>query len=159
MQKNSLWKRDDSILRVLDERENEMLVIDCIHPVMPMWIRKDELLGYTQIEESELWSTFNGISREDDIPVDAQRIMRERFTIITGVIPYIMDKGKRSQMIAQAASEHGVCRKTVRHYLCLYLAYQDVTVLAPKGGAVEKALSGDEKNIRCALNKFYYTKN
>ena len=27
--KNSLWKRDDSILRVLDERENEALVIDC----------------------------------------------------------------------------------------------------------------------------------
>ena len=34
MQKNSLWKQDDSILRVLDERENEALVIDCVHPVM-----------------------------------------------------------------------------------------------------------------------------
>ena len=106
-----------------------------------------------------MWPAPNGISREDDIPVDAQRIMRERFTIITGVIPYIMDKGKRSQMIVQAAAEHGVCRKTVRHYLSLYLAYQDVTVLAPKGSAVEKALNGDEKNIRWALNKFYYTKN
>ena len=159
MQKNSLLKRDDSILRVLDERENEALVIDCVHPVMPTWIQKDELLGCTQIEESEIWPASNGISREDDIPVDAQRIMRERFTIITGVIPYIMDEGKRSKLIARAAAEHGVCRKTVRHYLCLYLAYQDVTVLAPKSGAVKKTLSRDEKNIRWALNKFYYTKN
>ena len=157
--KNSLWKRDDSILRVLDERENEALVIDCVHPAMPIWVREDELSGYKQIEESELWSAFNGISREDDIPVDAQRIMRERFTVITGVIPYIADKGKRSRMIAQAAAEHGVCRKTVRHYLCLYLAYQDVAVLAPKIDAVEKALTEYETNIRWALNRFYYTKN
>lgn len=50
MQKNSLWKRDDSILRLLDERESEVLVIDCVHPTMPRWIKSGKIQGYTQIE-------------------------------------------------------------------------------------------------------------
>ena len=157
--KNSLWRRDNSILRVLDERENEVLVIDCVHPAMPIWIRSDELLGYRQIKESELRLASSEMSREDNMSVEVQRIMRKRFTIIADVIPYIADKDKRSQMIAQAAVEYGVCRKTVRRYLCLYLAYQDVAMLAPKCDATEKALNRNEKNIRWALNRFYYTKN
>ena len=157
--KNSLWRRDNSILRVLDERENEALVIDCVHPAMPIWIRSDELLGYRQIKESELRLASSEMSREDNMSVEVQRIMRKRFTIIADVIPYIADKDKRSQMIAQAAVEYGVCRKTVRRYLCLYLAYQDVAMLAPKCDATEKALNRNAKNIRWALNRFYYTKN
>lgn len=51
-----------------------------------------------------------------------------------------------------------VSKQTIRHYLRLYLVYQDISVLAPKQKK-EKELSKDEKNMRWALNKFFYTRN
>ena len=49
-------------------------------------------------------------------------------------------------------------KQTIRKYLCLYLVYQNIAALAP-APKVEKELSQDEKNMRWALNKFFYTKN
>ena len=49
---------------------------------------------------------------------------------------------------------------TVRNYLCQYLAYQDISALLPKEReTVERELTVDEKNIRWALNKFYFTRH
>ena len=52
-----------------------------------------------------------------------------------------------------------VSTKTIRTYLCKYLAYQNITALAPKTEADERSLTQDEKTMRWALNKFFYTKN
>lgn len=43
--------------------------------------------------------------------------------------------------------------------LCLYLAYQNIAALAPKHDTSDKPLSQDAKNIRWALNKFFYNQN
>ena len=60
MQKNSLWKRDDSILRVLDERENERLVIDCVHPTMPRWVKSGRILDFQSFRlENACMSVYN----------------------------------------------------------------------------------------------------
>ena len=61
-------------------------------------------------------------------------------------------------MIKNISEEMYVSKQTIRHYLCLYLVYQDISVLAPKQKK-EKELSKDEKNMRWALNKFFYTRN
>ena len=50
-------------------------------------------------------------------------------------------------------------KQTIRNYLCLYLTYQNKAVFAPKQRAQDTELSQDEKNMRWALNKFFYTKN
>ena len=49
-------------------------------------------------------------------------------------------------------------KQTIRKYLCLYLVYQNIAALAP-APKVEKELSQDEKNMRWALNKFFYSKH
>lgn len=48
-----------------------------------------------------------------------------------------------------------VSKQTIRKYLCMYLVYQDIYVLAPLP-KMERALTRDEKNIRWALNKYFY---
>ena len=63
----------------------------------------------------------------------------------------------RSQLIGSIATEHGVSKQTVRNYLGLYLAYMDIVALAPKRREDNRGLTQDEKNIRWALNKFFYT--
>ena len=63
----------------------------------------------------------------------------------------------RSKLISSIAEEHRVSKQTVRNYLCLYLSYLDVTILAPKKRKDERELTQDEKHMRWALNKFFYT--
>ncbi len=61
----------------------------------------------------------------------------------------------RSRLISSVAAEHGVSKQTMRSYLCLYLTY--MAVLAPKKRLADTNLTQDERNIRWALNKFFYT--
>ena len=61
-------------------------------------------------------------------------------------------------MIRSIAEHKTYSKQTIRNTLCLYLAYQDISVLAPKPKK-EKALTQDEKIMRWALNKFFYTKH
>ena len=51
MQKNSLMKRDDSILRVLECHDDEVLVIDCKKLTMPTWKGIEALDGYIRCED------------------------------------------------------------------------------------------------------------
>ena len=84
-----------------------------------------------------------------------ERIAQERFTMISGVLPFIGNEQKRSQMIDFLAEHQS--KQTIRKYLCLYLVYQDIDALAPPP-RTEKELSQDEKHMRWALNRFFYTK-
>lgn len=61
-------------------------------------------------------------------------------------------------MIASIASEREISKQTIRNYLWMYLVHQDIAALAPKQKSVEKVLTQDEKNMRWALNKFFYTR-
>ena len=78
--------------------------------------------------------------------------------MIAGILPFVDDKKKRSYLIEEAVRTHEVSVNTVKNYLISYLTYQNIMVLAPKERMKEKELTQDEKNMRWALNKYYYTK-
>ena len=83
--------------------------------------------------------------------------MYERYTMIAPILSFVADDRMRSRLICSVAEESGVSKATVRSYLCLYMAYMDVAALAPKRREDERVLTQDEKNMRWALNKFFYT--
>ena len=60
-------------------------------------------------------------------------------------------------MIRRISENNGLSKQTVRNYLILYLVYQNISVLAPKEKEKNEDLTEDQKNIRWALNKFFYT--
>lgn len=124
---------------------------------MPKWISLSGLKDGVEISEEDFGKEMQ---REipEEISVSARKTMHERFTIISEILPCIGDKRKRSQRIADAAEKYKVSQNTVKNYLGLYLAYQDISVLAPKEKKKKRELTQDEKNMRWALNKFYYTK-
>ena len=150
-----LLKSDNHIIRVLMQRENNSLVIDCIKRTMPQWVRSADLVSFAPASEQELYEV-TGISPNRELDAEEQRIARERYTLIAGVLPFIGDEAKRSEVIQALSSQQS--KQTIRKYLCLYLVYQNIAALAP-APKVEKELTQDEKNIRWALNKFFYTKN
>ena len=154
----SIWKRNDTILRVLECRDDEVLVIDCKRLTMLVLISAETLQGYSRCEE-ELNPEKNGFRSPDLLSQDAVRVMHQRFTAVASILPFLTVERERSRMIALASKQLGVSKHTVRKYLCLYLAYQDKVVLAPRGRGDGATLSTTSKNIRWALNRFYYTKN
>ena len=156
--KNRLLKKEDSVIRILDVKEEDALVIDCIRLTMPVWVKKESLAEYIQVSIDALEEiTGINIYDMDNLSRADNRFIHEHFTLIAGVLPFIGDVNMRSCVIAQISKAQGVSKQTTRHYLCLYLAYQDMSVFAPKERFTEKELTDDEKKMRWALNKFYYT--
>lgn len=150
-----LLKNENNIIRILQKQEDKFLVIDCIKRTMPKWIDKTALSDYVDCCDTEMYECTNYLANRT-LTQEEQRIAQERFTMIAGVLPFISNEQRRSQMIEVLAENQS--KQTIRKYLCLYLVYQDIVALAPPS-KTEKALTKDEKNMRWALNKFFYTKH
>ncbi len=161
MEKNQLIKNHGIIYRVLAVEADGVLLIDCIKKVMPQWFKLDEVGGYEACTEDKLLSaTETALIEEQDMSSKARKTVHERYTVIAGILPFVGDDRLRTEAIKRIATEKGLSMPTVRNYLCQYLVYQNISALLPKErGTVERELTEDEKNIRWALNKFYFTRH
>ena len=158
MKKYDLLRSGDSIIRVLEVQGDRVLIIDCIKRTMPVWVEVVALDSYSECTIGELSEVTEVVLvGVDDLDAEQRKTMYERYTMIAPILPFLADDRMRSRIICSVAEDHRVSTQTVRSYLCLYLAYMDVTALAPKRREDERALTQDEKNIRWALNKFFYT--
>lgn len=161
MEKNQLIKWDGVIYRVLAVENDAVLLIDCIKKTMPKWFGLDEISGYEVCSERELREdTGVVLEREEDLNSKQRCVAQQRFTVVAGVLPFLGDDNMRSTVIRKVAEQKEISVQTVRHYLCQYLVYQDMSALVPKERTVpERGLTKDEKNFRWALNKFYFTRH
>lgn len=153
MQKNDIIKTETGTFRILVVEEEKVLAIDCDKKTMPRFFPLSVFEG-AEIHE-EISSSF--LSWEELTPAE-KKIAQKRYTMIAAVVAVIADKQKRNAMIDYASEQFGVSKQTLRSFLCSYLIYQDISVLAPQRKK-EKELTRDQKNIRWALNKFFYTRN
>ncbi len=158
MKKYDLLRSGERIIRVLEVQVDRVLVIDCIKRTMPVWVNTAELQSYSECTIGELSEVTEVVLvGVDDLDAEQRKTMYERYTTIAPVLSFVADDRMRSRLICAVAEGHGVSKQTVRSYLCLYLAYMDVTVLAPRRREDKRDLTQDEKNMRWALNKFFYT--
>ena len=149
--KNVLLKCGEEKIRVLDSMDNQVLIIDCARKTMPKWVSESDLEAYTEYKEEYTYIPV------EDMKTTDKRVMYERYNVIVSILPFVSDCDMRSVLIDEAAKEMGVSKTTVRNWLCLYLSAMDIRSLAPCNEKKQKQLSQDEKNMRWALNKFYYT--
>ena len=159
MQKNSLLKSEEQILRALEVKNEKVFVIDCVKRAMPYWVIADSLSEYEECTESEMIQRTGVVIQDIDcLDAENRRFIREHFTMIAPVLPFVSDMKQRTYIINQIATEKNVSKQTIRNYLCLYLIYQNEAVFCPKQKE-EKELTEDEKNMRWGLNKFYYNQH
>lgn len=156
MQKNDLFRDNGTIYRVIEIGVGRVLVIDCIKLTMPTWVA-DTICETIPFEEL-LSATNKTIPSIESLSQEQLKVMHQRFTLIAPILTYIDDDHIRSRLIEDMAERHKVTKQTIRKYLCLYLAYPNITVLAPIKKEPKKTLTEDEKNFRWALNKYYYTR-
>ena len=161
MEKNKILGSQDNtkIIRILEVKESSFLVIDCIKRTMPQWKDKEQFKDWKSVTEQELWEITNIYPSKTDTALSTtSKYIQEHYSLIAGILPFIGDEKERSRMIRSIAELKNYSKQTIRNTLCLYLVYQDISVLAPKEKK-EKELSRDEKIMRWSLNKFFYTKN
>lgn len=150
-----LVKNKGELIRVLDAKDDQKLIINCKHPSMPAWVKDTTLSEYVFCAEEELPEKP---PRYEALSPQQQRYAHERYTLIAGVIPFVGDKKLRSESISYIAEARNISKQTIRHYLQRYLVYQNIAALAPPPKQPRGELTPDEKNMRWALNKFYYTR-
>lgn len=159
MKNKTLLRKGNEFVRVLKTNDENVLVIDCVKREMPKWVSVESLKDFSSCEESELLEHLNvSFADEREISDRRRKTMNERYMMLQGIIALVGNPKLRSEAIVLAESEYKVGKQTIRHYLCEYLAFDDVRSLLPRE-RVEKELSADEKNMRWALNKFYYNIN
>lgn len=157
MQKNKLYFKNDSVIRVLEERDGKILVIDCIRRTMPQWKVTACLDGWEQCSQETLYAVTNvEIPEIDSLCPESRKKAYERYTMIAPILQLLPDKQKKCEMISVIATNEKISKQTVRKYLCLYLAFQNVAILAPKDKENDTSLTPDEKIMRWGLNKFYF---
>ena len=158
MQKNELYRNNNSIIRVLEIKNNAVLVIDCINKTMPQWIGVSFFEDWTKCSD-EILHEITGIELQDIKTVSPEdfKVAHQRYTMIAPIIMVLTDQDKKNEMIELISTNEKISKQTLRKYLCLYLIYQDISVLIPKTKNTDNQLSQDEKNIRWALNKFYFS--
>lgn len=158
MQKNELYRNNNSMIRVLEIKNNAVLVIDCINKTMPQWIGVSFFEDWTKCADETLYE-ITGIELQDIKTVSPEnfKVAHQRYTMIAPIVMVLTDQDKKNEMIELISTNEKISKQTLRKYLCLYLIYQDISVLIPKTKNADKQLSQDEKNIRWALNKFYFS--
>ena len=155
-----LIKKDNKIYRILDSNDDYVFVIDCVKRTMPKWIKADEIENYDRCPEKEFLALADmTVPDIKALSLNEQKHINEKFNVIAEILPCVSDYKTRTQKIKESALAHNLNKQTVRKYLCLYLVYQTRTVFLPKKNENRPELSQDEKNMRWALNKFFYTQN
>lgn len=158
MKKHDLLKAGNNIIRVLEILPDKTLMIDCIKRTMPVWVESSTFDSFAQCTGEVLNNATNFSATDiENLNADQKRTMYDRYTLIAPILPFVSDERMRSKVISSIATENNISKQTIRNYLCLYLAYINITVLAPRKQRDDTELTQDEKNIRWALNKFFYT--
>jgi transposase InsO family protein len=152
MRKNDIVKTDQGVFRILTVDEDQVLAIDCEKKTMP------QFFPVSFFENREILKEISSFLPWEELSPNERKIAQKRYTMIAAAVAVVNDKQKRNSMIDYASQQFSVSKQTLRYFLCTYLIYQDIAVLAPKKKE-EKALTQDQKNIRWALNKFFYTRN
>ena len=156
LKRNELLKTKDGIFRVLEVQQDEVIVIDCIKQTMPRCVSVESFQDAERITENDLLTAM-GIE-EEMLTLYDNALAHSRFTMIVPALAVIGNRIERSIKIRLAAEQYSCSMQTIRSYLCRFLAFQDIRMLAPGKKDKEVELTPDQKNMRWALNKFFYNR-
>lgn len=148
------------IYRILDiDFQHDLVcIINCINRTMPCWIKLKDIGCFKKCDEQTLIKQTNyNLPNKEKLSLSDKKIMHQRYIIISPIIPFVSDIKRRNDLINKVSENNKISKQTIRKYLCLFLSYNDITALSPKHNTKDCQLSNDEKNMRWALNKYFYS--
>lgn len=160
MKKNDLLKFKNQIVRILNVKEDQVFVIDCVNRTVPRWRSAEEFKDFAPCTREEFYSATNMKELDfGNLDESSKKFAHERYTLIAPILPFLEDDRERLRAVKLMVQRSTLSRQTIVKSLYSFLAYQDLAVLAPKKAVEARPFTEHEKNIRWALNKFFYNKN
>ena len=100
MRKNELYRNNNSIIRVLEIKNNAVLVIDCINKTMPQWIGILFFEDWTKCSDETLHE-ITGIELQDIKTVSPEdfKVAHQRYTMIAPIVMVLTDQDVQSAMV------------------------------------------------------------
>ena len=96
MKKYDLLRSGDFVIRVLEIRDDRILVIDCIKRTMPVWVEKVELESYAKATSGELFkATGVTLADVDSLDSEQRKTMYERYTMIAPILSFVANDCQR----------------------------------------------------------------
>lgn len=158
--KNKLYKYKDTIVRVLKESDQSVFIIDCLKTKMPYTVHKMDFKDAILCDEDLLMQETNEpVFDISEASEHNKKIAYDRYNMIAPLLSFMDDKYKRTLLFNQVCQERNISKQSLRNYFYKYLIFQNICVLVPKSSITEKLLTKDEKNMRWALNKYFYSTN
>ena len=149
MKKNDLILYNEQIHRILDYKDNQALIINCIKRTMPFFVYTDSIASCSICSENNLLSTCNLSMQEyDSLSSVEKKTAHIRYTLIAPALPFISNEHMRSILINQISKDNSISKQTIRKYLCNYLSFQNISILVSSNKNNSKPLSNDEKIFR-----------
>ena len=157
MKINDLFKKDNTIYRILFIDSSDIQIIDCVKRTMPRMVGIDFFLSAEQVSEEELRETVGiNLVGYDGLTQSQKQIIHSKYGSISMIVPFIHNDYERNRAIELCADKFNLSKATIKSRLCNYLAFQDICVFLPDKEKVKRPLTPDEKNFRWALNKYFY---
>ena len=114
MKKNDLLRNNDTIIRILDMKEDSVFVIDCVKRTMPKWINMDSLSCYVDCSEEELLKITDMVLLDVEmLDTESRRFVYEHYSLIAGILPFVSDKRMKNHLVARTAEERNVSLRTI----------------------------------------------
>ena len=148
MKVNDVLRKGEVALRVLAMKDDSCFCINCNTDFMPVWMSMSTLDKYTP-DTAPMVDT--------NITAKQKQVAHERYTMIAPMLAFLTDDKERNRLMNRVAAEQDISKQTLRRYICRYLVYQDIAALAPAVRETKQELTQDQKNMRWALNKYFYT--
>lgn len=157
---NRLYEYQNTIIRVLKETNDQVFIIDCLKYKMPYWIIKNNIQECKICnEDAFINQTKESIFDISKASEKDKRVAYKRYNMISPLLVFMDDRNKRNDLMNKISNDNNISKQSLRNYFYKYLIYQNICVLAPKKCIKEKSLTQDEKNMRWALNKYFYSTN
>lgn len=148
MKVNDVLRKGDVCLRVLAIKDDYCLCINCNCGCMPAWMPVGDLDAYA-LDAAPVINI--------EMTAHQKQIAHERFTMIAPMLAFLADDKERARIMNRTSEDQDISKQTLRRYLCRYLVYQDIAALAPAERETRQELTQDQKKMRWALNKYFYS--
>ncbi len=159
MHKNQLLSSNGLIYRVLDIRDSQVLVINCLRVTLPSWINDEELKSFNEISQGDLLKIKKvQLPAFEFLSIQDKKTAQDRYASIGAILPLTGDSEERNGMITHLSKAFSISRKTLVRRFCLYLIYQDICCFVIRHQKQHRELTQDENNFRYILNKYFYTR-
>ena len=107
--------------------DGDLMVRECVWRIMPQWEDIFSFAGWG-IGTQELLYKFTNmeVPEIDSLCPESRKKAYERYTMIAPILRLLPDEHKKCEMISTIATNEKISKQTIRKYLCLYLAFQDI---------------------------------